>query len=291
MSSKKYPIYMHVNYLEVVMDLEEVINRCADAGYDGIELRGWDRSEQMQTAEYLAKMHGYTQKAGLGMVFVVRNDSANEDKSVRDKELENLKLSVEFAADKGIKTLNCFGSGMVREGAKYFDFDTNGSGLVSDKQWQLTVDYFKQAGEICVKNDVQLCFETHNCYIHDMGEPTAKLVKDIGCPNIKVNFDYGNMLLNNKNQGLEKEFEFIKDMIGYMHLKNMQTLKDRNGDQGLFWATPLAEGDINNYVLVKLLFESGYEGILTIENTMAGDKRPLMVRDREYLQQIVDELS
>jgi len=46
-------IYMHVNYLEHVFPIEEIAARAADAGYDGVELHGWDVTKQQPLDEYL----------------------------------------------------------------------------------------------------------------------------------------------------------------------------------------------------------------------------------------------
>jgi sugar phosphate isomerase/epimerase len=72
MSNKEcfdYPVYMHVNFLENTFPVDQIIPRCADAGYDGIELRGYDINGKMSVADYLDYVYPLTEKYQLKVTF------------------------------------------------------------------------------------------------------------------------------------------------------------------------------------------------------------------------------
>jgi sugar phosphate isomerase/epimerase len=81
----------------------------------------------------------------------------------------------------------------------------------------------------------------------------------------------------------------IADRIGYVHLKNVR--RAHGCASGEFWCTPLKSGDINNYQFMKMILSHRYDGIVTIENTMSGDKREFMHEDLAYLKNILDDLG
>src|SRR5690606_12864167 len=109
-----------------------------------------------------------------------------------------------------------------------------------------------------------LCLETHNGYAHDLAAPAAALVDRIGEPNVKVNLDYGNIILNRRGEPLDHAITTLGDRIGYVHLKNVKNVP--GGEEGAFFVTDLKSGDINHYFLVKQLLAAGYRGIFCIEN-------------------------
>ena len=279
-------IYMHVNYLEHVLPIEEIVLRCAATGYDGIELRGWDITEQRQTADYLAYVHGLTEQHGLKVTFGCRNDTVNPDAGVRTAAMADLKTIITFAGAKGIPALNVFGGSVINPSLPYTDFDGNGSAYATGEQWQMTIEFFQEAGDFAAEQGVDLCFETHNCYIHDLAEPTARLLQAIDRPRVKANLDFGNIYINRLNQGMTEEVSLLCGRIGYVHLKNLVSLLPIF-DMQIFRSTGLEEGDINNFQLVLEIMKTGYKGIWTIENTMSGDKRNYMQRDLAYLKGVI----
>ena len=284
----EYPIYMHMNYLEGIFPLDEIMSRCADAGYDGVELRGSDRDKLMGVEQYLEHTFKTAGKAGLKVTYCGSNDAVNVDADVRAESLEAMKKLIFFAGANGIATLNAFGGSILNPAVRYVEFDKNGSAFVSEEQWRMSVEYFQQVGDFAGEANVDVCLETHNCYLHDLGEPTAKFLNDIDRPNVKANLDFGNMYLNKLNKGIAEELRPLSGKIGYVHLKNACSFNDFGLD--VFMSRPLCDGAINNFVLVKTLIESGYRGIITTENIMQGDKRTLMSQDRDYLKGLLDDI-
>ncbi len=279
-------IYMHVNYIEWLDDLVEITRRCAGAGYDGIELRARDRSNRLSLDDYLKLSGDVAKSAGLDVVYGFVAESTSDDEALRAQSLNDLKKVIRHAGDCGSTVLNVFGSPLLAEGVPYHCFDQHGSVLATEEKRRHTVEYFQAAAEIAVECGVKLCFETHNNYMHDLPVPTLALVEAIGHPSVAVNFDYGNIFLHAEDGTLENAIDTLGSHIGYVHIKNMMSFASF-GTQ-IFRGTPLRDGDINHEMLVRKLLASGYQGCLTIENVMPGDKTHLMQDDIEYFREVIE---
>jgi len=283
-----FPIYMHVNYLEHIFPVEEIITRCAETGFDGIELRGFDWDKKMNPSEYIEYTQKLTVKNGLKVTFGCPNDTINPDAGERKKSMDTFKVIIDFASTHGIPILNVFTSSIVNPKLRYIDFHGNGSAFVTVEQWKRSVDYYQEAGEFAGEKGVDLCFETHNCYMHDLGEPTAKLLSAINQSSVKANLDFGNMYINKLNKGIKEELKHLKGKIGYVHLKNLISYLP-SFEMGIYKSTSLEEGDINNFALLLELMKMDYRGVIAIENTMSGDKRNMMKKDFDYLKQLISD--
>lgn len=280
--------YMHVNYLEHILPVSEIMRQCASAGYDGIELRGWDVNNKMSQMEYLESVASEASDHRLDLVFGCRNESFSSDERVRRQSLETLKTILDFSAAHGGRILNVFAGATFAKDVPRSHFEMNGSACAGEEQWRMTVEYFQQAADHAAPLNMDICFETHNGYLHDLAEPTCRLLDRIDRPNAKANFDYGNIHLNRKNRGLINEMNMLAGRIGYAHLKNLVSLNQF--ESRAFFRTPLDAGDINHFVLLRHLLGGGYRGPLTIENTMPGDKRRWMHHDLAYLKSILADL-
>jgi sugar phosphate isomerase/epimerase len=281
--------YMHVNFLERIFPLEEIIRRCAAAGYDGIELRCRDGSGQRSLTAYLEHMGRVARENKLDLVFGGSSLAHDSNADARAKSLDELKTLIRTSAGLGVKILNVFTGNLSTPAQPYTYFEYHGSTLATEPQWAAAVDFFQQAGDVAADQGVTLCFETHNVYLHDLAEPTARLLDRINRTNVKANWDFGNIYLNRRNQGLDKELAALSGKIGYVHLKNLRAFN--HFDSRIYHGTSLAGGDINNFVMIRKLLESGYRGPLTIENTSPGDKRAMMTEDLAYLKAIIAELT
>lgn len=283
-------VYMHVNYIERIFNTDEIARRAADSGFDGIELRGWDLLKTGVPLErYLHQTCQAATNQGLHLVLGYPTACAEDDSQKRTESMKDLTLVIQTAAEYGVNTLNVFASAITDSTKDYYAFEEHGSALVTQEQAQATVEFFKEAGDVAAQYGMTLCFETHNHHQHDLAQPTLDLLNAIDHDHVRANFDYGNIILNPNNQGIDKEVELLKDKIGYVHLKNMRSSR-RSGvldTRGV----PLSEGDINHYLLVSKLLSVGYRGPWTIENVMQGDKRRFMTEDQAYLRDLLHELT
>ena len=282
-----YDTFMHVNLLERVFPLDQIVRRCADAGYDGIEFRGRDITGEMPLDEYLDYAWQTARANGLGVVFGCENQTTSPDIGVRTASLEDLMTVIRFAGEHQVKTLNLFTGPVLRDDVPYVNFEFQGSAHATEDQWRWTTEYLQKAGAQAEECGVKLCLETHHGYLHDLAESTLRLIEAVGLRSVQANFDYGNLYLNRKNQGLDKEYETLGEHVGYIHIKNVRSFNAF--DSRLYMATPLGGGDINHLLLIRMIKDAGYSGVLTIENTMAGDKCACVNDDLTYLRMVEAE--
>lgn len=281
--------YMHVNYIERVFDIPEICKRCKGAGFDGIELRGWDRSGKLTQEEYLPKAFDAASSNNLDLVLGCKTEAINSNEELRSQSWEDFKNLLDFAGQHDIKILNVFTGSLVDNSKLYSAFDKQGSALGLELHYKLASDFLQRAGDYAAQYDIDLCLEMHNGYLHDLAEPTAKLLEMVDKPNVKANFDMGNIYLNNKKLSIDDCFNKIGSHIGYLHLKNM--IAYEIPDRKLYRGCALDSGDIDNYDLVRRLLAAGYRGPWAMENVMPGDKRPFIRRDLEYVKSILAELA
>ena len=142
----------------------------------------------------------------------------------------------------------------------------------------------KAAGELGFK----FAFETHMCYIHDTPEAAKKLVDMIGSPAIGVNLDYGNVIYLGNAPSLNDTINLLGKALFYVHLKNSIRTSPV---AGLRTPTSLAEGEINNRELLKLLKNSGFSGPVCIEAPRPGDREWFVRSDLAYVGQLMADME
>jgi sugar phosphate isomerase/epimerase len=116
----------------------------------------------------------------------------------------------------------------------------------------------RQAGDIARRHGVVLALETHP----DMGtngDVHRETMKRINHPNVRVNFDTGNITYYNKDADVVAELKKIIDYVATVELK------DHRG-RPMSWEFPaLGRGKIDFAGVLTVLKEHGYSGPVTIE--------------------------
>ena len=116
----------------------------------------------------------------------------------------------------------------------------------------------RQACDIARKHGVTIALETHPD-LGTNGDVHLNTMKQINHPNVRVNFDTGNIHYYNKNTDAPTE---LKKIIDYMATVE---LKDHNG-QYKTWNFPvLGKGVVDVPGVLRILKEHHYAGPLTIE--------------------------
>ena len=158
----------------------------------------------------------------------------------------------------------------------------------SPSVWKPSTAHCHCSSLVAAELDFAFAFETHNCYLHDLPEPTRKLVDRIDRPSVGINFDYGNIILHPSRPSLEKSIQECGDTIKYLHLKNVYLLPGLKYQNYL--SCPLADGAINNREFLKLMKARNYTGPICIEAPRPGDRGHFAVEDRAYLKQLMAEI-
>ncbi len=119
-------------------------------------------------------------------------------------------------------------------------------------------DRLRAIGENAEPLDVNVCLETHPDLIHN-GDIALETMKAVNHPNIRVNFDTGNVYFYNHNIDAVTEVQKIVDYVGAVHLK------DTNGGYRTWHFPALGEGVVDYKAVFQTLNDVGFYGPFTME--------------------------
>ena len=285
------PVIMHANYGECRYDtfgnntVDDICRMAAELGFDGIEFRSTPPKEfkQMPFPEFMALIKAGKEKYGLStLIFGVSVANATSE----DKELRA--ASIKTAIEKARTVNDLFGTtlcntcmSMIRNpDAPRGDVTQHGSAAATQEQWDLGVDSYQQLSKAIEPLGMKFAFETHMNYIHDLPQPTKKLVDLIGCDNIGINMDYGNTVYFPGAPSVEETIDIYGDKLFYTHLKSSVAVA------GGRLATALSQGEIDHRTYLKKLKAVGFDGPIGIEATRPGDRYWYAKEDLEYFKAV-----
>ncbi|GMW03222.1 MAG: hypothetical protein AMXMBFR84_43560 [Candidatus Hydrogenedentota bacterium] len=118
--------------------------------------------------------------------------------------------------------------------------------------------YLRELGDLAKAHEVTVTLETHP----DLGTNGAthvETMKAIDHPNIRVNFDTGNITYYNHNASAAAELEKVLDYLGTVEFK------DHGGGFEEWTFPPLGEGIVDFSAIVRILKNAKYQGPITLE--------------------------
>ncbi len=113
-------------------------------------------------------------------------------------------------------------------------------------------------GENAEPLGVKVCLETHPDMAHN-GDIALETMKGVNHPNIRINFDTGNVYYYNHNVDAVTEVKKIVDYVGAVHLK------DTNGGYRTWHFPTLGEGVVDYKTFFQTLNVTGFYGPFTME--------------------------
>ncbi len=123
---------------------------------------------------------------------------------------------------------------------------------------EVVYERLRRAGEVARRHGVTISLETHPD-LGTNGEVHRETMRRINHPNVRVNFDTGNITFYNKNADVVAELKKIIDYVATVELK------DHNG-QHLTWNFPaLGQGKVDFAGVIEVLKDHRYAGPITIE--------------------------
>lgn len=140
-------------------------------------------------------------------------------------------------------------------GVKYMFLSAKSNGAPKE----LVYNRLRQAGEIAHKHSVTIVLETHPdlCVNGDVALQTMKAVNH---PNVRVNFDTGNIYFYNQNVDVVAELKKIMPYVASVHLKDIGAPAYQT------WNFPaLGAGMVNFPGVIELLNERDFTGPFVIE--------------------------
>jgi len=139
-------------------------------------------------------------------------------------------------------------------GVKYMFLSPKHTGVSKE----VACERLRRAGEVARKHGVTIALETHpdlgtNADVH------LETMKRIDHPNVRVNFDTGNITFYNKDRSAVEE---LKKIIGYVATME---LKDHTGQYEAFNFPTLGQGVVDFPGVLRVLREHRFRGPVTVE--------------------------
>jgi sugar phosphate isomerase/epimerase len=123
---------------------------------------------------------------------------------------------------------------------------------------EVIYERLRQAGDMAKKHGVTIALETHPD-LGTNGDVHLETMKRINHPNVRVNFDTGNIDFYNENADAPTELKKIVDYVATVEVK------DHDGKY-MSWNFPsLGRGVVNIPEVLRILKEHGYAGPVTME--------------------------
>ncbi len=124
------------------------------------------------------------------------------------------------------------------------------------------IDKLGQATQMAEKEGVTLYLEPEIYHYGNDGESMVQIIKGVNSKNLRVNWDPANIYSAGK-VSYPEQFEHVKDLIGYVHLKDCVKMSSGQSE-GPLW-TVLGKGKVRWKEQLKALQDIGYSGYLSIE--------------------------
>ncbi|MGI6208746.1 MAG: sugar phosphate isomerase/epimerase family protein [Anaerolineae bacterium] len=214
-----------------------------------------DRSpdEQVQTVKRALAQAGVTASTGNGSADVKTPEG-----------IEAIKRRLDIAAELG---------------ARWF---TGSTGQAENKR-----DLYEGTLEIAdyaQSKGILVCLETHPPLVTNADEALATL-KDLQHPNIRINWDTGNIYYYNEGLDGEEQLQKIAPYVGHVHLKD-----SRKGYKDWYFPA-LGEGTIDLARCLAILKDAGFQGPYSIEIEGIAGQDPLTLEQRqENIRKSVEHL-
>jgi D-psicose/D-tagatose/L-ribulose 3-epimerase len=167
------------------------------------------------------------------------------DSATREQGVEFLKKCVDRTADLGAKLI-C--------GPLYAGLGVMSGKRRTEREWKWAVKGLRAAAARAQKRGVCLCLEPLNrfeTYFLNTLEDAARLVGDVGAPNMKIHFDTFHS--NIEEQHPAKSLRAVSKYLGHVHISE--------NDRGI-----PGTGHNDWEGVLKVLKQTGYNGWLTIES-------------------------
>jgi sugar phosphate isomerase/epimerase len=225
--------------------LETALKGIAAAGFEYVELTAVkDYTEHVRPE----RMNRKDIENVLGMLrqYGLKPMSLSGHSDLTDKNgLELFKKRIDFA--------NAIGVGIVNTGPGEIETESG-----KDR-------FFGNIGEVAeyaALRKVTIALETHGDLL-GTGKKSAEVVKKIGIPNVRINYDTGNVIFYG---GVRPEEDILEALPFIAHIH----LKDKIGGVKIWDFPPLGEGDIDFPVIFEALSKGGYKGPISAEIEVTG---------------------
>jgi len=139
-------------------------------------------------------------------------------------------------------------------GVKYLFLSAKRNGA----EKEIVYDRLRRAGDVAKTHGVTIALETHPDLCTN-GDVQLETMRAVNHPNVRVNFDTGNITFYNKNTDAVAELKKIVDYVATVELK------DHMGEFETWNFPVLGRGKVNFPAVLQVLKDHGYTGPVTLE--------------------------
>lgn len=244
------------------INLNDMINFCSQQGFDAADLTGYyfPGYPEVPSDSYIYDLKNKAHRLGVAISGTgVRNDFAEPDKTIRQKDVLLVKRWIEVAAKLGAPVIRIF------------------AGRSSDKiPWNEVAAWMAEDIKTCVEYGKQygviVAVQNHNDFLKT-ADQTIDLIKRVNSEWFGLVLDTGSYVTNEPYSEIEKSIPYavnwqIKEKINY---------KGKNEN------TDLAR-------LFQMINRSGYRGYLPIETLSPGDPFTIVPPFLKLVRQAMDRV-
>lgn len=284
-------ILLHVNYHEGPGKLQKLFETAVKYGYNGVELRGKYTQNDMDQAQYRAAVADFKQKHPemqivFGQMVPFCRGTADEISERTDFFCEMLQWA---SLNCGTTLFNAFTGPIVPEGVPWSQTDKVGSGGADESDYERSAEGLRILGKEAAKYSIRLALETHCGYLHDLAEPSMKLLTMAGCDNVGLNYDHGNIILHPAGGTISDYFRIAGEKTFYAHLKNVFKIAGPNS--GGYTICRLSDGYINTREVMHCLLALKDLDTIALEYPCPGDGIYAAKKDMEYIRELLSDLA
>jgi inosose dehydratase len=176
----------------------------------------------------------------------------------------------------------------IRFAARWFGVPicVTGAGQpANDAERALVLGHLRCLGDIAGELGMTLTLETHKGPTQS-ATPMLALMDDLTHPNVRINFDTGNIAYYNQGLGPEGELERVKHFVGSVHLKD-----NRGGFEDWYFPSLGGGGGVDFVRVREILDRVGFTGPFTIElEGIGGEPEPGLEARHQRVAQSVAHL-
>jgi len=254
-------------------DLEMIVRRAKEYGYEGIEIRGilrqFDLTRVPELTEGVAETRKLLESHGISVACISASSRfSSSDPDERRANLISAKAHMDIAKSFNAPCIRVFG-GQIPDGVE------------REKCEDYIAESLRELGEYAESAGVKVVIETHDSF--STGEHLAAVLDKVDHPMVGALWDIHHPVKNGESP--EDTMRYLSGKVFHVHVKD--------GDFTTY--TMLGEGKVPALKILRLLKESGYDGYLSVEWEKAWHPElpdpevalPQYARKlREYLSQI-----
>ena len=293
------------------MDPERItvkfLKRVNDMGFDGIEL-GMECLEKIDGGEKGAKEFAKKLNDNGVPLVAIRSGGLMIDPKSGQENYERIIRSFKFAEIFNSEVIN--GAISIPPKSPYLD---TGSGLISSQlvahnglpfsqnssrettmpEYEMLAEKYISVSELASDYGLNISCEVHQNSPVDNSWSAKLIHKLVNKKNFGINPDLGNIVWNYDipEESTEDAILELAPISNYWHCKNLTRVNHPENNRTVFLRETIMGGEIDYRFAVEAMFNSNYDGFMSIEGVFTGDQYYSDKMSLEYCKNLWKELE